>query len=173
MGMIIKMPMLNANDVSGDLIRWLVKEGDFVVTGDVICVIETTKSAFDVVSEGAGIFKPLVSVGGTYNVGHHIAFLADSVDDPVPDEVVNAEVPKSARWTKKAKILADKLNIDLTVLGNKYPGMLLTENMVKSYSDNGITSQAPNYSDVCDSNDLGKLPNAQRVLILGVAVERL
>lgn len=138
MGMILRMPMINVNDSSAELVSWLVTDGASVRKGDTLCVVETTKSAVDVIAEADGVFRVLVPSGQTYEVGHPIGFIAESAGEPVPDlpppetRDSTAPVARQAQWTKKAKILADRLGVDLQALANQHPDQLVNEDMVKT-----------------------------------------
>ncbi len=60
----ILMPALSPTMEEGTLAKWLVKEGDSVVPGDVICEIETDKATMEVESVEEGtIGKILISEG--------------------------------------------------------------------------------------------------------------
>ncbi|MBL4892701.1 MAG: pyruvate dehydrogenase complex E1 component subunit beta, partial [Rhizobiaceae bacterium] len=60
----ILMPALSPTMEEGNLVKWVVKEGDSVTSGDVICEIETDKATMEVeaVDEGT-IGKILVAEG--------------------------------------------------------------------------------------------------------------
>ncbi|HNC84554.1 MAG TPA: hypothetical protein PK999_15985 [Nitrospira sp.] len=138
MGVIIKMPMINANDESVELVSWSVDDGTPVRRGDILCIVETTKSAVDVVAVDVGIFRSLVPAGHSYLVGQPIGFLADSVGEELPDltmpkEPAAASLPTTkARWTKKAEILAQKLGVDLLELADRHSDLVVGEDMVKA-----------------------------------------
>src|SRR3982751_6386072 len=74
----LKMPALSPTMEEGTLAKWLVKEGDKVVSGDILAEIETDKSTmeFEAVDEGtvARILVPEGSEG--VKVGAPIAILA-------------------------------------------------------------------------------------------------
>src|SRR6187549_356762 len=60
----LKMPALSPTMEEGTLAKWLVKEGDSVVSGDLLAEIETDKATmeFEAVDEGV-ISKILVAEG--------------------------------------------------------------------------------------------------------------
>ena len=45
---VMRMPGVNANEDSAMLVRWLVDEGTPVKKGQLVCEIETTKSAVEI-----------------------------------------------------------------------------------------------------------------------------
>lgn len=75
----LKMPALSPTMEEGTLAKWLVKEGDKVVSGDILAEIETDKATmeFEAVDEGT-IAKILVAEGSDgVKVGAPIAILAE------------------------------------------------------------------------------------------------
>jgi sugar O-acyltransferase (sialic acid O-acetyltransferase NeuD family) len=168
--------MINANDESAELVVWLVDDGASVRKGDTLCTVETTKSAVDVVAEDVGIFRRLVEAGAAYKVGHPIGFIAESADEAPPDvgaaDSPTATLPSAmqARWTKKAKILADKLGIDLLRLAERHPDVVVGEEMVMAAATgggdaSGTSDPLPNLAPKII--DLHSGDNIERVIILG------
>ncbi|MES2001213.1 MAG: pyruvate dehydrogenase complex dihydrolipoamide acetyltransferase [Pseudomonadota bacterium] len=79
----LKMPALSPTMEEGTLAKWLVKEGDKVVSGDILAEIETDKATmeFEAVDEGT-IAKILVPEGSDgVKVGAPIAILAEEGED--------------------------------------------------------------------------------------------
>ena len=69
------MPSLGADMEEGKFVHWLVKPGDAVKRGQVVCVVETRKGAIDVEIWDAGTMTELVAkpgdvidVGGTLGI---------------------------------------------------------------------------------------------------------
>ena len=85
-----KMPSLGADMVEGTLSAWVVKVGDHVKRGDLICEVETNKGSIDVEVWNDGVITELLVEPGTkVPVGQTIATLAegDSVEpSPAPIE---------------------------------------------------------------------------------------
>ncbi|MCF2514159.1 pyruvate dehydrogenase complex E1 component subunit beta [Sphingomonas sp. G124] len=78
MGIELRMPALSPTMEEGTLAKWLVKEGDTVVSGDILAEIETDKATmeFEAVDEGT-IAKILVPEGTDgVKVGAPIAIMA-------------------------------------------------------------------------------------------------
>ena len=99
MGIELKMPALSPTMEEGTLAKWLKKEGDEIVAGDIIAEIETDKATmeFEAVDEGK-IAKILVAEGTDgVKVGQAIAILAadgEAVSD-APAAPPQAEAPKA------------------------------------------------------------------------------
>ncbi len=77
------MPSLGADMDEGTLVEWLVKAGDVVHRGDIVAVVDTTKSAIEVEVFVDGVVEQLlVDPGTTVPVGTPLARLTAS---PTPD----------------------------------------------------------------------------------------
>ena len=79
----ITMPALSPTMEEGNLAKWLVKEGDKVSAGDVICEIETDKATMEVEAVDEGTVAKLVVPAGTEGVKVNalIAILAADGED--------------------------------------------------------------------------------------------
>ena len=100
----LKMPALSPTMEEGTLAKWLVKEGDSVVSGDLLAEIETDKATmeFEAVDEGV-ITKLLVAEGSDgVKVGTVIALMGgegevaeNPVDAQISDRAEPVEAPPS------------------------------------------------------------------------------
>lgn len=68
MGIEIKMPALSPTMEEGTLAKWLVKEGDVVVSGDIIAEIETDKATMEFEAVDEGTISKILIAEGTDNV---------------------------------------------------------------------------------------------------------
>ena len=64
----ILMPALSPTMEEGNLSKWLKKEGDKVVAGDVIAEIETDKATMEVEAVDEGVLGKILIAGGTEGV---------------------------------------------------------------------------------------------------------
>ncbi len=65
------MPSLGADMTEGTLLEWFVQPGDAVHRGDIVAVVDTSKSAIDIeVFEDGVVEELLVEPGTTIDVGH-------------------------------------------------------------------------------------------------------
>jgi sugar O-acyltransferase (sialic acid O-acetyltransferase NeuD family) len=175
MGLILRMPRINANDESAELVSWSVVDGSRVCKGDTLCVVESTKSAVDIVADDDGVFRAPAPAGHSYEVGYPIGFLAESAHEPVPDLApIDAQfgiepTATKIQWTKKAKILADKLGVDIEALAKSHFEKLVTEDMVKAAAGSSASPVTPikasEYPAI--TIPLGSENKIERVLILG------
>ncbi|RUS25660.1 hypothetical protein BC938DRAFT_471825 [Jimgerdemannia flammicorona] len=83
------MPAMSPTMTEGTITRWKKKEGDVIVTGDVLVEVETDKAQIDVEANEDGILaKILVDEGKKVPVNSLIALLAEEGDD-----LSNIEIP--------------------------------------------------------------------------------
>jgi pyruvate dehydrogenase E2 component (dihydrolipoamide acetyltransferase) len=79
-----RMPSLGADMTEGTLLEWLVQPGDRVRRGDIVAVVDTSKSAIDIeVFEGGTVTELLVEPGTTVAVGAPLALLSTDVSPDV------------------------------------------------------------------------------------------
>ncbi len=96
----ILMPALSPTMEEGTLAKWLVKEGDTVQSGDVMCEIETDKATMEFEAVDEGIIGKIIVPDGTegVKVNAPIAVLledGESMDD-ISDTPTTAPAPAAA-----------------------------------------------------------------------------
>ena len=64
----IKMPSLSPTMTSGSIVKWFVKEGDSVLTGDVLAEIETDKATMELESIEEGKVKNILIKEGEKDI---------------------------------------------------------------------------------------------------------
>jgi pyruvate dehydrogenase E1 component beta subunit len=79
----VLMPALSPTMEEGKLAKWLVKEGDEVTSGDVLCEIETDKATMEVEAVDEGVVSKILIADGTENVKVNtaIAVIGESAGD--------------------------------------------------------------------------------------------
>ena len=90
------MPALSPTMTDGKLVKWLKKEGDKVVPGEVIAEIETDKATMEIESVDQGILSKILIKDGTNNVkvNEPIAILEDGSKK---QEIENEEIIKDIK----------------------------------------------------------------------------
>ncbi|MSO75707.1 MAG: biotin/lipoyl-binding protein [Alphaproteobacteria bacterium] len=148
MAISIRMPALSPTMTEGNLVRWLVKEGDRVRPGDVIAEIETDKATMEVEAADEGTVAQLVVPAGAQGikVNEVIALLAGEGETvptaptprPVPAPVVTpavlpvpATVPAatgaSGAATPLAARMAAQAGLDLASVAGSGPHGKITK----------------------------------------------
>lgn len=69
----LKVPKLAVSMQEGTITEWLVKDGDAIVVGQTLYVIESEKTSFEVESPFAGTIKLMAAQGDLMKVGMPVA----------------------------------------------------------------------------------------------------
>ncbi|MEX0890872.1 MAG: dihydrolipoamide acetyltransferase family protein, partial [Gemmatimonadota bacterium] len=78
----VHMEALSPTMEEGQLVKWLMSEGDAVKDGDVLAEIETDKATMELVARGAGVLRKIfIEEGATAPVGEVIAVIAEEDED--------------------------------------------------------------------------------------------
>ncbi len=157
----IIMPKIGETMELGILIKWHKKEGDLIKKGDILFEIETDKAVFEHEAvEGGYLRKILVPAGeDLVKVLAVVGYIADSMEEPVPDHKVEAEkkvskkkqdreekkelssdkgkkgsVPDSHRIfiSPLAKKMAEEAGIDISAITGTGPGGRIVVRDIKS-----------------------------------------
>ena len=130
----VLVPLLNPNEPEARVAALSVIQGQHVEVGDILCTLETTKSAVNVVAEREGyVFSLRAAVGDMLQAGERLCWLAvdagwqppetTPVEEPYEEDVV----PEKLRITKPALALARQIGLDLSSLP---VGSLVTQESV-------------------------------------------
>ncbi len=138
------MPSLGADMTEGTLVEWLVGPGDRVNRGDIVAVVDTTKSAIEVECFESGVVdRLLVETGTTVPVGTPLAVITPAREavGPVP-EAPAAQGPeqpagppagpeekrpgKGVAATPLVRHLAEEAGLDLAAVHGTGPGGRIT-----------------------------------------------
>ncbi|WP_426230148.1 pyruvate dehydrogenase complex dihydrolipoamide acetyltransferase [Pararhizobium sp. DWP3-4] len=105
----ITMPALSPTMEEGNLAKWLVKEGDKVSAGDVLCEIETDKATMEVEAVDEGTVAKLVVAAGTEGVKVNalIAILAADGEDVAAAASGGGAAPAAKPEAAKAEAKAE------------------------------------------------------------------
>ncbi|MDQ6991564.1 MAG: dihydrolipoyl dehydrogenase [Mariprofundaceae bacterium] len=100
------MTQLSPTMTEGKVARWLKKEGDELVSGEVLVEIETDKATMEVevVEEGI-LHKIIAQEGALIPVGTAIAVIAED-DEEVPDDYMPEGVSESVSSTEATPVVA-------------------------------------------------------------------
>jgi 2-oxoglutarate dehydrogenase E2 component (dihydrolipoamide succinyltransferase) len=70
---VVKVPKLGMSMQEGELVEWLVSDGDAVVVGQPLYLLGTDKVEQEIESPAAGTVRLLAEVDTTYEVGEVLA----------------------------------------------------------------------------------------------------
>ncbi len=130
----IKVPQLGVNDQSAKVVEWLVSDRGTVVQGQTICVLETTKVAFDLVAEGGGLLVQIINAGDDVKIGEVIGLIGNKLDQLlVRQDQLLSEITTHTEIlaTDRARELARELGVDLMLLD--MPNIIVRERDVLDF----------------------------------------
>ncbi|KHA52077.1 pyruvate dehydrogenase complex dihydrolipoamide acetyltransferase [Sulfitobacter geojensis] len=92
----ILMPALSPTMEEGTLAKWLVKEGDTVSSGDVMCEIETDKATMEFEAVDEGVIGKILIADGSEGVKVNTAIAVLLEDGESADDIGQAPAPAAA-----------------------------------------------------------------------------
>ncbi|HRN50911.1 MAG TPA: NeuD/PglB/VioB family sugar acetyltransferase [Anaerolineales bacterium] len=127
----VHVPLINPNETEARLVSVAVANGDQVAKGDVLAMLETTKSTFELLADSDGYVAGLsAQAGQMLPAGQVFLYLAPSKEwQPAQTQrATDSEgVPAGLRITQPALQLAHKRNIPL---GSLPVGPIITEEYI-------------------------------------------
>jgi len=144
------IPKMSDHMETGEIVEWLVREGDAVEAGQGIVEIMTDKTTAEIESPASGVVKgirPGVENGAIISVGETIAFIAEK-DEDVPslpplnpggetEPESESDVQKSADnmpdATPVARRMAEQFGIDIHELRGSGPGGRIQKEDIIAY----------------------------------------
>ncbi|MCD4752662.1 MAG: hypothetical protein K8R40_06295 [Anaerolineaceae bacterium] len=138
----VKAPLINVNEEQARLVEWLKEPGEYVHQGEMLCILETMKSTFELDAPQEGFFNPISEVNSTVTVGQIIAVLTEEKDQPyeipqdevpaIVEEINSSQVKK--QWTKKAEIIARRNGLRVEDIASKIgSSTIITEAIINAY----------------------------------------
>ena len=95
----ILLPALSPTMEQGNLVKWLVKEGQQVNSGDILAEIETDKATMELESPDDGIIQKIIVEEGTENISVNSPIAVLKVEgedeDSSSNSIVEEKSPKS------------------------------------------------------------------------------
>ena len=125
----VNLPSLSPTMEEGKIVKWIKKEKDQVLSGEVLFEVETDKATMEYESPEDGyIAKILISEGSTANVNQLVAIISDDLDFTEKDlnsfskkEIVsNDELPINLEDQLSSKTNNAKQNLQITPLALRY-----------------------------------------------------
>ncbi|MGI5239729.1 2-oxo acid dehydrogenase subunit E2 [Dactylosporangium sp. CA-139066] len=106
----IRLPKLNTNDVTYTLLQWYGADGDTIAEGAVLALVETSKTAEDLLAPAGGVLQRVAAVKDECAPGDIIGYLLDSEAERVTVSAAPEEpVPVI---TEPARLLIEELGLD-------------------------------------------------------------
>ena len=159
----IRMPKMSMTMTEGEVSTWMVKVGDEIRDGDVVCEVMTDKVDMDVESTVSGVLVEITVESGTVPVGEPIGWVEgedtgggfgdllsapetpDQVEAPTPepDPVAEAETPEEPEQPRpsgivpavpRARGLAREQGVDLATVTPTGPDGLVRVSDVEAHT---------------------------------------
>jgi acetyltransferase EpsM len=137
----VQFPLINPNEPEAMLAAVHVQEGQRVKRDEVLCTLETTKSAADLLAEVDGYVAGLQhAAGDSVSAGEIFCYLAEEPgwSPPEPDQAASRgeiAAPPGLRITQPALALAKEKGLDL---GKLPVGPLITESMLRPLVEQAV-----------------------------------
>ncbi len=129
----IVAPLVSPNEPEAQVVEIGVEQYSPVSRGDVVCVLETSKSTVDVESEFDGHTGPIeLRAGDRVTAGDLICEVFDRAPEPAagePGSEAGSAAPPGLKLTRSAERLAREAGIDLTLLPT---GRFVTESDIEA-----------------------------------------
>jgi sugar O-acyltransferase (sialic acid O-acetyltransferase NeuD family) len=144
-------PLVDTNEPESQVVEVAVELGQKVEAGDLLCVLETTKSTLEVYAESDGYVRELyVLEGNRVSVGDVICVIGAT---PISDggawdarkQPEKPDVPEGLRITRPARDVAQQLGVKLDDLPR---GMIVTENVVRSMAEDSKLPAKTRYPQI-------------------------
>ena len=158
----ILLPALSPTMEQGNLVKWLVKEGQQVNSGDILAEIETDKATMELDSPDDGIIQKIIVEEGTENIPVNSPIAVLKVEGEEENSSSNSIVEKKSTKTE--------VNISNDIQSTSISMSSIFNNQVaddKNWSEIEITmrSEAGTYIKELVHSDEGRTtPSVQSVL---------
>jgi pyruvate/2-oxoglutarate dehydrogenase complex dihydrolipoamide acyltransferase (E2) component len=149
-----KLPDLGEGLTEGEVVRWLVSEGQEIAEDDPLVEVQTDKATVEIPSPAAGkVARILVAEGQVVPVGTVLVVIGESPDEVAPsaqDFVRAAASPRAPRVGARAarpqatplvRKIAEELGVDISSIVGTGPNGRVTEEDVRSVA--GAPAPAP------------------------------
>lgn len=134
---LIFIPQLGVNDLQVKIIKWFADNGSEIKAGDLLCSVESTKTAYDVESEYEGIFSYFFEEGEEVEISEPVGvvFKDKEMYEKLKNEFLkkySKEKEQSRTVTQKAVKKAIELGVDINAIGKK--GIIKEKDVLDYYS---------------------------------------
>ena len=152
----IVAPQLGANDTEVTIIQWHYEQGSLVSEGNILLDVETSKTSMEIEAPCDGVLHQLHDLEAEVTVGKPIALIG--TNEAAINDYINAfnesqQGNADVEATKKAKKLAQELDVDLSRITSKG---IIREIDVKNFHELEQTNELKQETEIHELNE-GKL----------------
>ena len=131
----ILLPALSPTMETGNLVKWLVKEGQTISSGDILAEIETDKATMELESPEDGLLSKILINEGSENIPVNTPLAVLSIDGE-EEEVTESDSSQTLNTKISQETISDKLiDNNIQIIPN-YSG---TAENVKKYTEKDMT----------------------------------
>jgi pyruvate dehydrogenase E2 component (dihydrolipoamide acetyltransferase) len=133
----VQMPKLGLTMEEGTVVEWLKAEGDAVIEGEPLFVLETDKLTLEAEAPASGTLgQILVSAGTTVTTGTAVGLIHPAGEEATPlpanrEEATSPREPSKPKATPVARRLAEQAGLDITGIAGTGPGGRVTSGDVE------------------------------------------
>tara|TARA_B100001287_G_C22611312_1_gene495285 strand:+ start:107 stop:1171 length:1065 start_codon:yes stop_codon:yes gene_type:complete len=153
-------PLVSANEDIARVVEVSIAKNQYCKTGQIICILETSKSSLEVEAEQEGFVCTVCKVGDEIKVGEILAVISENKIQKKDLEIFLAKNTKDnviddkIKITKKAQSLINSNNIDFKKIKNR--GIIKEEDVTKYLEQN-------NYSNKKNNGEYDKLEKIMKM----------
>jgi pyruvate dehydrogenase E2 component (dihydrolipoamide acetyltransferase) len=164
-----KFPDLGEGLVEGEVVKWHVKEGDYVKEGDPLVDVMTEKATVTLPAPTSGrVVKILVGEGQVVKVGQTLCVIEPAGEAAAEKPQTGQPAPREVAAMPAARRLARELGVDLSKVRGTGPGGVITVEDVKKFAEELKGKEAPKAAEVPKAAEAPHTAEAEVVPVRGV-----
>jgi pyruvate dehydrogenase E2 component (dihydrolipoamide acetyltransferase) len=164
-----KFPDLGEGLVEGEVVKWHVKEGDYVKEGDPLVDVMTEKATVTLPAPTSGrVVKILVGEGQVVKVGQTLCVIEPAGEAAAEKPQTGQPTPREVAAMPAARRLARELGVDLSKVRGTGPGGVITVEDVKKFAEELKGKEAPKAAEVPKAAEAPHTAEAEVVPVRGV-----
>jgi pyruvate dehydrogenase E2 component (dihydrolipoamide acetyltransferase) len=164
-----KFPDLGEGLVEGEVVKWHVKEGDYVKEGDPLVDVMTEKATVTLPAPTSGrVVKILVGEGQVVKVGQTLCVIEPAGEAAAEKPQTGQPAPREVAAMPAARRLARELGVDLSKVRGTGPGGVITVEDVKKFAEGLKGKEAPKAAEVPKAAEAPHTAEAEVVPVRGV-----
>jgi pyruvate dehydrogenase E2 component (dihydrolipoamide acetyltransferase) len=164
-----KFPDLGEGLIEGEVVKWRVKEGDYVKEGDPLVDVMTEKATVTLPAPTSGrVVKILVGEGQVVKVGQTLCVIEPAEEAAAEKPQTGQPAPREVAAMPAARRLARELGVDLTKVRGTGPGGVITVEDVKKFAEELKGREAPKAAEVPKAAEAPHTTEAEVVPVRGV-----
>ncbi len=164
-----KFPDLGEGLVEGEVVKWHVKEGDYVKEGDPLVDVMTEKATVTLPAPTSGrVVKILAGEGQVVKVGQTLCVIEPSGEAAAEKPQMAQPAPREVAAMPAARRLARELGVDLSKVRGTGPGGVITVEDVKKFAEGLKGKETPKAAEVPKAAEAPHTAEAEVVPVRGV-----